>query len=43
MLALTALILGGGLFPQAYIASRHQAAEAALRGRDAANNPVRPE
>ena len=35
VLALTVLIFAGGFFPQAYIASRHQAAEATLEDRGA--------
>lgn len=33
VLTLVALILGGGLFPQAYLETRHRAAGAVLRGR----------
>lgn len=42
VLALAALILVGGLFPQAYITTRHQAAEAALRDRAAGDEPAHP-
>ena len=42
MLTLAALILGGGLFPQPGVASRHRAAEAVLKERDA-RRPAEPD
>jgi NADH-quinone oxidoreductase subunit M len=42
VLALTALILLGGLFPQAYIESRHRAAGAALSHRAEGEPPAHP-
>jgi NADH-quinone oxidoreductase subunit M len=43
VLTLAALILGGGLFPQPGVASRHQAARALLRQRQERGEPARAE
>jgi NADH-quinone oxidoreductase subunit M len=40
VLALAALILGGGLFPQSSVASRHQAAAAMLQARENQRTPT---
>jgi NADH-quinone oxidoreductase subunit M len=43
VLTLTALILGGGLFPQPGVVSRHRAAMTILRERERGNGGTRPQ